>query len=147
MGFQPSARDIDKQSCMRSIISQRFAGGALVILLVLVTIFHVLVITGLVPPEVVWGGSEKAPAQLIVLEFVSIVVNALMLVIVLIRAGFVQRAISDTTLRILLWVMFAIFVLNTLGNFVSENRFERNVFGPLTVFMALLTWRLALRKP
>ena len=38
---------------MRSIISERFAGAALIILLVLVAIFPLLVITGLVPPEVV----------------------------------------------------------------------------------------------
>ena len=132
---------------MRSIISQQFAGASLITLLVLVTIFHILVITGILPSEVVWGGNEKPPAQLIILELVSIGVNAFMLFIVLMRAGFIRRRMSDTSLRIVLWAMFAIFVLNTLGNFVSENRFERNVFGPLTVFMALLTWRLALRKP
>jgi hypothetical protein len=43
-----------------------------------------------------------------------------------------------------IWVVFAYFVLNAVGNFTSGVSAENFLFGPLTVVLALLSLRVAI---
>ena len=44
------------------------------------------------------------------------------------------------------WVLVGLFAVNTVGNLFAKTLFERAVFTPLTLLLALLMLRLALER-
>lgn len=131
---------------MKKIISESAVGKSLLALLSAIMLFHVLVIINVIPYEIIWGGRIRNRRELINLELISIIVNAIMIFVVLIRTGMAGFSISGRWLRLLFWMMFAFFLLNTLGNLVSLNQVEKFIFTPITLFLSFCSLRLALAK-
>jgi hypothetical protein len=131
---------------MNKLISERLAVNSILIILSAMVLFHIAILTGLVPFDIVWGGRLKDAAQMRRFETVSILTNAVMMAVVAIRGGYLPVRIPARIITIALWLMVALFVLNTLGNLASVNRWERFIFTPLTGVLALLCLRLAIRK-
>jgi hypothetical protein len=44
------------------------------------------------------------------------------------------------------WLIFAYFILNCIGNIASAVSIENLIFAPLTVIQAFLTFRLAIER-
>lgn len=128
---------------MKTLLTERFALYAMVLIFSLVVAFHALVLLGIVPFEMVWGGRLKTREQMLQFETVSILLNLLMLAVVAVRAGWLRVRVHPTVLRVVLWLMTGLFALNTVGNVFSINPTERLVFTPLTLLLALLCARLA----
>lgn len=131
---------------MKKIISESAVGKSLLALLSAIMLFHVLVIINVIPYEIIWGGRIRNRRELINLELISIIVNAIMIFVVLIRTGMVGFSIRRRWMRLLFWMMFAFFLLNTLGNLVSLNQVEKFIFTPITLFLSFCSLRLALAK-
>ena len=131
---------------MKKIISESAAGKSLLALLSAIMLFHVLVIINVIPYGIIWGGRIRNRRELINLELISIIVNAIMIFVVLIRTGMVGFSIRRRWMRLLFWMMFAFFLLNTLGNLVSLNQVEKFIFTPITLFLSFCSLRLALAK-
>ncbi|MCB2407925.1 hypothetical protein [Hymenobacter lucidus] len=129
---------------MKQLFSERLAAASLLVIFVLILLFHGLVITGVIPFGVVWGGRLQTHAQMLAFETVSIALNALMLAVVAVWAGYWKVSVSSRVLRVALWLMVGLFGLNTVGNLFSTNVTEKAVFTPLTLLLALLSLRLAL---
>ncbi|MFP4470694.1 MAG: hypothetical protein ACLFPE_08425 [Bacteroidales bacterium] len=125
-----------------------WAGRILLVIMALFAILHVLVLTGMFPSDMVWGGlAEGSPNQLMLLETIALFFTLVFLLIVGIRTGFFLRRYRHTALvRIGIWIVFAYFILNAIGNFLGETDIEKYVFGPLTILMAVLSLLVALRK-
>lgn len=109
-----------------------------------IVVFHVLVIIGVVPSDIVWGGKLKDTSQMLVFESLSVFINTVMLAVVASHAGFVKWRIPRKLVRFALWAMFIIFLLNSIGNLLSENETEKMVFTPLTILLAFFSLILAL---
>ncbi len=129
---------------MLTIDTKQIASRGLLLILSLVILFHLLVIAGVIPFQVVWGGRLKDTSQMLVFESVSILLNLLMLTVVSIQAGLVKVTLNQRILKIAFWLMGILFFLNTIGNLASLNQLERLVFTPLTFLLALFSLRLAL---
>jgi hypothetical protein len=110
------------------------------------TVFHILVLSGLIPFDIVWGGRIASKNQLYKFESVSLLTNLLMLVIVSIRIGFLKMNLSIRLLNLAFFLMAALFILNTAGNLTSLNPLEKVVFTPLTALSALLCLAVAAVK-
>ena len=109
---------------MKKWITAKLAGKTLLLLLILLSVFHLLVVFSIIPSSIVWGGQTgNSTSNLVVLELVSLLIT---LVFILIIGVF--------------------FLLNTIGNITSAVIIENLVFGPLTLIMAILALRLALEK-
>lgn len=128
---------------MSPALTHRLAVSVLLIILSLVIIFHLLVLIGIIPFDIVWGGRLKDRQQMVAFETVSLVLNSVMLFIVSIKAGLIKIPIHITIIRVALWLMFALFVLNTVGNLLSKNQLEQIIFTPLTAILAICCFRLA----
>lgn len=128
---------------MKNIITLRFAAVALMAILGAIVIFHLLVISGVIPYQMVWGGRLADRSQMLRFETISILTNLVMLTVVMIRAGFVRLRVHPISIRIALWLMVGLFLLNTIGNLLSNNETEKIIFTPLTVLLCLLSLRLA----
>ncbi|CCH52733.1 hypothetical protein BN8_01755 [Fibrisoma limi BUZ 3] len=129
---------------MKTLISERLATNGLLAVLSLVIIFHLLVLLRIIPYSIVWGGRLTSDTQMVRFELTSIVINALMLTVVAIRAGLLRIRVPALLINITLWLMAGLFTLNTVGNMASLNTVEQLVFTPLTLILAIFSLRLAL---
>jgi len=129
---------------MKKLISLRHAALGLLVILTLMLGFHLLILLGVIPYEIVWGGRMKTPEQMHKFELVSVVLNAVMLLVVSCKAGWLKIPLPAGIIKAALWMMFGLFLMNTVGNLASTNNVEKLVFTPLTLLLELLTLRLAL---
>lgn len=129
---------------MKFLLTEKQAAYGLIIIFSTVVLFHLLVLSGLLPHTIVWGGRLSNRAELIQFELISIGLNLGMLFLILIRAGLVPIRINSTMLKALLWAMAGLFMLNTVGNLLSVNDFERITFTPITALLSVFCTKLAL---
>jgi len=69
-----------------------------------------------------------------------------MIFVVLIKTGVAGFSISGRWMPLLFWMIFAFFLLNTLGNPVLLNQIEKFIFTPLALFLSFCSLKLALAK-
>lgn len=131
---------------MKKIFTEHTAIYCIFITLSLIVLFHLLVLVGIIPFQIVWGGRLTNRSQMLRFESVSITVNLVMLAVVAIHAGVLKWRIKPTVIRIVLWAMCGLFLLNTLGNLLSTNTVEKLVFTPLTLLLSICCFQLAMSK-
>ena len=137
---------ISISSRMNKIITERFALRGLLFGLVLLVVFHLLVLTGIIPFEIIWGGKITDVSQMRELETVSIIVSLFMLAVAAVWAKTNKTGTTGKVTTIILWIMFFFFCFNTITNLLSGNLFEQLFFAPLTLLLALFTFRVV-KKP
>lgn len=115
----------------------------LLTLLGLSVIFHLFILFKVIPYKIVWGGRLTNDQQMYRFEAVSIVTNLMFLAIGVVRGGFLFPGFPEMPLIISLWVMAVLFLLNTFGNLMAKNKWERNIFTPLTLISSVLCGYLA----
>lgn len=119
------------------------------IVLILVSftiIFHLLVMIGVLPYDMIWGGRLESESSMYMLESVSLVVNFFILWFVSMKVGYTKKLVSDRILNIVFWIFAIIFALNTLGNLFSESRLEAFLFTPITIILAVCFLLLATKS-
>ena len=129
---------------MESLFNPNLAGNTLLIILGLLIVFHLLVMAGIVPYDIVWTGKINSRAQLLRMESVSLVVLALAILMVALRMNYLAFLDAPTVVDVGMWVLFAFFLLNTLGNLTAKSPIEKYGFGTLTLLMSLCCLVLAI---
>ena len=107
-------------------------------------VLHFTVLMKIVPYKIVWGGRLKSDKEMYRFEIFSILMNVLFIIVILIQAYFVAIEIPRKIISYALWLMTGLFILNTIGNAMSKNKLERNLFVPTTLLMAIFSLILAL---
>ncbi|UUZ86266.1 hypothetical protein LJK88_24365 [Paenibacillus sp. P26] len=130
---------------MKRLISAKLSSLILMVLNILLLGLHLLILLGIVPYAFVWGGQIHG-SSLILFEAAAILITALFLFLVALKAGYIGHGRFRRTTTIGIWVMFAYLLLNTAGNLASQASIETLIFTPVTVIMALLVLRLALER-
>ncbi|MBN1824926.1 MAG: hypothetical protein JW958_01585 [Candidatus Eisenbacteria bacterium] len=129
---------------MKGLIGAARAADILLVLLVALALFHVLILLGVLPSGIVWGGrAEGAAGGFRAMEAVSLAITGIMAFVVAARAGHLGSPRLGKAVRAALWVMFVYFLLNIAGNLASRSGVERAVFTPFSVILALLVLRVA----
>ncbi len=118
----------------------------MLILLTLVLCYHLLILVELIPYQVAWGGRLETKSQMYVFETISIGVNLIIYAVILIKGAYIKTNIPIRVINILLWILTAIFVLNTIGNLFSDNFLEMIIFTPLTLISSIFCYRMAVEK-
>jgi hypothetical protein len=132
---------------MKKVISAKLAGNILVIFMSLLAVFHVLVLFGIVPFDIVWGGQIKdASNNLITLEVIALLVTLIFLSIIAAKTGYIRVNRLKKAVDVGVWVIFAYLLLNTAGNLASQVSFENLILAPITLLMALFALILAIEK-
>lgn len=119
-----------------------FAIRFLLLVNCIVLFFHCLVITQIIPFNIVWAGKLKNLEEMYVFETVSILINLFFLFIVLARGGIWKVQFPKQVIDIILWIFVVIFSLNTIGNLFAASKLERFVATPLTFLLALFCLRV-----
>jgi hypothetical protein len=61
------------------------------------------------------------------------------------KIDLVKFKFSTKTIKIILWIFFGLFVLNTVGNIFAKSNFEK-FFAILTALFAMLIWNILKRN-
>ena len=133
-----------ERTAVVDIISTGVATLALLAIIGAVIVFHLLVIGGILPKTIVWAGRISDPARLVRAEMGSIAVLLVAATFVIARWRSLAHGSPAIVAAVGAWVLVILFTLNTVGNLFAKTRFERIVFTPLTLLLALLMLRLAL---
>lgn len=128
------------------MISVLFAGNILLMLFGLLFIFHLLVISSFIPYNIVWAGKISNRKAMIRMESISLFLLAIATIVVALRMGYLQLAIHPKVIQIGIWMLFALFTLNTIGNFTAKNPIEKYGFGLLTMVIMLLLLQIAIAQ-
>ncbi|MBN1998590.1 hypothetical protein JW935_13610 [candidate division KSB1 bacterium] len=132
---------------MKKLISASLAGNILLILLALLALFHILVILKLVPSDFIWGGQMQGySGEFLKYEIFALAVLFLFAVMIILKLGYIKIKKYKKAVHIGVWIIFGYFLLNILGNLMSEASTGKIIFTPVAVIMALLTLRVALDK-
>src|SRR4030095_11561838 len=107
---------------MKKLISARTAGNVLLALFGLLVVFHIIILSDLLPSDVVWGGqSAGSPSSLRILENFSLIFTGLFGFVVAVKIGYIKVGKFSRVINSLLWIIFAYMLLNTAGNLVSRS--------------------------
>lgn len=131
---------------MKNYLPERLAIYGLLISLSLIIGFHLLVVAGVIPFQIVWGGRLENHSQMLSFEGISILLNLIMVAVVALHANFLKWKVNRVIIRIGLWAMFGLFLINTIGNLFSVNELEKLIFTPITLLLSLFSLRLATTK-
>lgn len=118
----------------------------MLVLLGALAIFHLLILTGLLPREIVRGGRVAGDRPGVVApEALGLGLTLLFGWLAAASGGLVDRPAPGRGLRIAIAAMTLWFGLNLLGNLSAHSAIETRVFAPASLALALLAARL-LRK-
>lgn len=121
-----------------------FAQYGLIIIFSLFLIFHILILSKIIPYNIVWGNRLKSNKEMYRFEIISILVNLLFLFTILVHSKIMSFDLPKVALTIMFWIMAILFALNTLGNIVSRNKLEQRLFTIITIIMTILSLILAI---
>ena len=125
-------------------MSRKSIAVTLLILLSLTMVYHLLIVTSVIPYSAVWGGRLDNYQQMLRFEAFSILVNAVIILVVSIKAGWIYK--SQRWVDFILWLVFILYLLNTIGNLFSLNNLEAYIFTPLTLVLSILIFKLIRSK-
>lgn len=117
----------------------------MILLVSAVTAFHVCLILKLIPYDIAWGGRLKSDKEMYMFEAISILVNFFLFAVLLIKGNYLKLRINEKIVNAILWVFFAIFILNTIGNLLAKTNFEK-VFGIVTLILVVGLWQVLKKK-
>lgn len=91
-----------------------------------------------------WGGMRPdLPVGLRIASGVAILIWILAAAIILGRVGIEVVPMPDELLRVGSWVLLVVLAIGALMNFASQSPWERFLWGPVGVVLAVLTWAIA----
>lgn len=131
---------------MKKILTKQTATYGILIILTPMILFHLLVLTGVVPFTIVWGGRISKPEEMVRFETISVLALLFIVFIVAVSAGFIPLRVKPVFLKTAFWLTAALFLLNTLGNLNAATDLERNLFTPATLLLFIFSLRLAVAK-
>jgi hypothetical protein len=121
----------------------KLAINGLISIFTLSLLFHIMVIMGVVPPNIVWGGRAQDSSALMRLEIVSIAINSMFLAFMLIINQTIKLSIKSSIVKIILWIMSIVFLLNSIGNLLAKSSVETIIFTPITIILCVFSLYLA----
>ncbi len=135
---------------MKQIVSFKQAIQISIMLFGLLILFHLSIVIGIVifdfvPVDFLWGGRMATREQLLGFEIISLLLMTLCLFIVLLKSEKVKLPKLMRAVKIALWILFILFLLNTIGNIFAKTTFEK-LFSIITATIAILSLRLALEN-
>jgi hypothetical protein len=129
---------------MEDIISIELAGYILLIILGLLIIFHILIVVGIVPYNIVWAGKIKSKKELLLMESISLFISVMAMIIVGSKTKNLIFIEDPTIVNIGMWILLALFIFNTIGNLTAKSPIEKYGFGTLTILISFLVLRIVI---
>ncbi len=111
----------------------------LLTLLIAIILFHLSVIAKVVSYDIAWGGRLHNDSEMYTYEIISVLIILFLGLVLLMKGDFIKFRFENKTINIILWIFFALFLMNTIGNIFAKSNFEKS-FSVLTFIFAILIW-------
>ena len=109
-----------------------------------IAVFQLALALGAPLGRAAWGGTHTTlPARLRIASAVAVGVWVLAAGVVLARGGLEILDLPKGLVRVGTWVLVGLLPLGALMNFASRSRWERFLWGPVTLILAVLCFTLA----
>lgn len=122
-------------------MNQKLAIKILLWLNASVILFHLAILTKIIPYDVTWGGRLNNDVEMYVFEGISILFNLLLGLVLLIKGEYLLKLIPISVVNVILWIFFSLFGLSTIGNIFAETLFEKS-FSLLTLIFTYFIWTI-----
>ena len=109
------------------------------------SVFHVLILIGALPQNIVWGGKIIEPKTILYLEFAALFIMLFLGFLILVKTKIVQWNWQAKTINRWLFAFSIYFILNTFTNLLAETTFEK-AQAILTLILAISLFNLSKRK-
>lgn len=130
---------------LTDLVPARAAGVAAAVGFLAIAAFQVALALGAPLGRAAWGGATaELPPSLRLASAVAVVIWLLAAAIVLGRVGIQVVPLPAGALRWGTWVLVALSLVGAIMNFASSSPWERFVWAPVAVLLALLTLMVAL---
>lgn len=127
-------------------VSFKLAINLALSLLAILALFHILVLTQIIPYQLIWGSHLKNVQEMISFEGPSLVLTIMIILLLSLKAKYIKSKLSKHFLNIPIWILIGLFLLNTIGNLFSQSSIEMMIFTPITVLMDILLYRIVREK-
>lgn len=114
-------------------------------LLFAVILFHLLILVKIIPYDITWGGRLTNDSEMFVFETISILINVFLCWVLSMKGNLVRFKFSNRIMNSTLWIFFAIFILNTIGNIFAKTILEK-FLAILTGLFALLLYKILVQQ-
>lgn len=122
-------------------LNLRAASIILIILPASFLVFHTLIIIGILPRNIVWGG-RLTDATFLPLELLAIVLNMLLMATGAVASGFVAAIFVIKLVDYIKWFLFYFVLVNTIFALFSTTTLEV-LMTPVTALYALCLYRVS----
>jgi hypothetical protein len=131
---------------MKKLLSARTAGIVVILLLLGLLILHAFVLAGVISFNLVWGGNIEYRQDMIKLEIFALITTLLFLLITFYKLALLSKKRNSKLINLAVWIMFVYFTLNIITNIAAKTGAERHLFIPVSIVLALFSFRLNLEK-
>lgn len=132
---------------MKNIFSASAASTILLLAFSALVIFHLAVLAGFIPTEIIWGGrAGQTGLSIVALESFALSLIAVFIFLVLAKRRGLKTGRNSKLVNAGMWLIFVFFTLNTLGNLAALSSTETLLSTPVTIILALCGLRLAIAK-
>ena len=108
-------------------------------------LFHLCILTGMLTPDITWGGNLKNDSAMYTAEVLSIIINLFLGLILLIKGKYISGFIPMKAVNVFLWCFLVFFCLNTIGNLLAETLIEKSL-SIITLFFTYLIFTILRRS-
>ena len=113
-------------------------------LMIVALAYHALITAQIVDYKNAWGGRLENTDQMIRFELVSITIQIVFAAIIYVKISANPTGTPYKIARGFVFLIALIFLVNTAGNIVAIQLFERIVFTPLTLLASIASYRIAI---
>ncbi len=117
------------------------ASKILIVLPSLFLIFHLLIIAGVLPHSIVWGG-RLTEQTMLPFELLALALNLLLMLVGGVARGIVTSSVARSVVEKIQWFLFYFVVVNTILALFSTTLFEV-LLTPVTALYAVCLYRIS----
>ena len=103
-------------------------------------VYHILIMSQVIPYKLAWGGRLKSLQEMYVFETFSLILNLLFMVFIGIHLQFIQFKLHPIFAKSVWWFLAIVFAFNTLGNLYAIYPLEKYIFTPITFLSSLFSF-------
>lgn len=126
-------------------MNQLYKIKVLITISILVILFQFLILIKIIPYDITWGGRLETDEQMYTFVSLGILINSFFIFTLVQKGMFIKPIFGPKIITIIIWIFFAIFFLNTIGNLFAKTYFEKG-FSLITGLYSFLLWRINLHK-
>jgi hypothetical protein len=128
------------------IYNNKIVGIIFVLLNILVIGIEILIILKILPYNVIGGGNLKNYGSALRAAIMSIIILGIEIITIISIMKLNKNGKTNIFIKIILWIIFSILCLNTIGNILSKTLFEKVFMGTLCIIQIINIIRIILEN-